>query len=129
MRKYETQNPENIYIYEIICLRSRAASFRCGSDNKNKLKGSSKTHVEIIEFEEYSICSFGGEYQKECDKYVNMLQNLLITISIFKKYAKMHYHLLMKDNVIYIIIYMKFEAYLGNNILGEQNCLPFRIIL
>ena len=56
------------WIDDIVCLRKKIYSFRCGDDSKNKLKGISKSQSRHIKIEDYYNCLFGGEYQKECDK-------------------------------------------------------------
>ena len=38
---------------EFICLRSKGYSFKCGDDNKNKLKGVSKSQTKHNNFEEF----------------------------------------------------------------------------
>ena len=45
-------------------------SFKSGNNNKNKLKGISKSQSKHNNFEEYYNSLFGGEYQKVCDKYI-----------------------------------------------------------
>ena len=44
-------------------------SLKCGNNSKNRLKGVSKSQSKHIKFEECYNCLFGGEYQKDCDKY------------------------------------------------------------
>ena len=39
-------------------------------ENKNKIKGTSKSQSKHIKFEEYKKCLDGEEYQKECDNYI-----------------------------------------------------------
>ena len=68
--KYKLETPKNIWIDEFVCLRSRMYWFKCGNDNKNKLKGISKSQSKHIKFEEFYNSLFGGEYQKECDNYI-----------------------------------------------------------
>ena len=68
--KFKIETPRNIWIDEFVCLRSKMYSFRCGDDNRNKLKGISKSQPKHIKFEEYYNCLFGGEYQKECNNYI-----------------------------------------------------------
>ena len=70
--RLKIETPKNIWIDEFVCLRSKAYSFKCTSndENKNKIKGISKSQSEHIKFEEYYNCLFGGEYQKECDNYI-----------------------------------------------------------
>ena len=69
--KFKIETPKNIWIDELICLRSKMYVFKCGNDSKNKLKGISKTQSKHIKFEEYYNCSFGGEYEKECENYIS----------------------------------------------------------
>ena len=70
--KFKIETPKNIWIDECICLRSKAFSFKCKNKNedKNKIKGISKSQSKHIKFEEYYNCLFGGEYQKECNNYI-----------------------------------------------------------
>ena len=69
--KFKIETPKNIWIDEFVCLRSKAYSFKCknNDENKNKIKGISKSQSRHIKFEEYYNCLFGGEYQKECNNY------------------------------------------------------------
>ena len=68
--KFKIETPKNIWIDEFICLRSKLYSFKCGDNNKNKLKGISKSQSKHIKFEEYYNCLFSGKYQKECNNYI-----------------------------------------------------------
>ena len=70
--KFKLEAPKNIWIDEFVCLRSKAYSFKCNdnNENKNKIKGISKSQSKHIKFEEYYNCLFGKEYQKECDNYI-----------------------------------------------------------
>ena len=70
--KFKIETPKNIWIDEFVCLRSKAYSFKCknNDENKNKIKGISKSQSKHIKFEEYYNCLFGGEYQKECNNYI-----------------------------------------------------------
>ena len=83
-------------IDEFVCLRSRMYSFKCGVDYKNKLKSISKSESKHIKVEEYYNSLFGGEYQKECDKYIIRSLNMKC---IFKKSKNPHYLYLMINNV------------------------------
>ena len=69
--KFKIKTPKNIWIDEIVCLRSKPYSFKCKEniESKNKIKGISKSQSKHIKFEEYYNCLFGGEYQKECNNY------------------------------------------------------------
>ena len=70
--KFKNECPKNIWIDEFVCLRSKAYSFKCKNEdeNKNKIKGISKSQSKHIKFEEYYNCFFGGEYQRECNNYI-----------------------------------------------------------
>ena len=70
--KFKIETPKNFWIDEFVCLGSKAYSFKCknNDENKNKMKGISKSQSKHIKFEEYYNCLFGGEYQKECDNYI-----------------------------------------------------------
>ena len=70
--KFKIETPKNIWIDEFVCLRSKAYSFKCknNDENKNKIKGISKSQSKHIKFEEYHNCLFGGEYQKGCEIYI-----------------------------------------------------------
>ena len=70
--KFKIETPKNIWIDEFVCLRSKAYSFKCknNDENKNKMKGISKSQSKHIKFEEYYNCLFGKEYQKECNNYI-----------------------------------------------------------
>ena len=65
--KIKIETPENVFIGEIVCLRSKAYSFKCKGniESKNKTKGISKSQSKHIIFGEYYNCLLGGEYQKE----------------------------------------------------------------
>ena len=70
--KFKIETPKNIWIDEFVCLRSKAYSFKCENEdeNKNKMKGISKSQSKNIKFEEYYNCLLGGEYQRECNNYI-----------------------------------------------------------
>ena len=55
------ETPKNFWIDEFICLRSKMYAFKCGDDNKNKLKGISKSQPKNINFEEYKKCLDGAK--------------------------------------------------------------------
>ena len=69
--KFKIETPKNVIIDEFVCLRSKAYSFKCknNNENKNKIKGISKSQSKHIKFEEYYNCLFSKEYQKECNNY------------------------------------------------------------
>ena len=68
IRFFKIETPKSIWIDEFVCLRSKAYSFKCkdNEEDKNKIKGISKSQSKHIKFEEYYNCLFGREYQKEC---------------------------------------------------------------
>ena len=70
--KFKIETPKNIFIDEFIVLRSKMYAFKCidKKEDKNKLKGISKSQSKNIKFEEYYNCLFGREYQYECDNYI-----------------------------------------------------------
>ena len=70
--KFKIETPKNNWIDEFVCLRSKAYSFKCKieDENKNKIKGISKSQSKHNKFEEYYNCLFGKEYQKEYDNYI-----------------------------------------------------------
>ena len=45
-------------------------SFKCGDDNKNNLRGVSKSHSKHIQFEEYKNCLDGKKYQEDGENYI-----------------------------------------------------------
>ena len=58
-----------------ICLfeiKSFKSLFKCknNDENKNKIKGISKSQSKHIKFKEYYNCLFGKEYQRECNNYI-----------------------------------------------------------
>ena len=61
--KFKIETPENIWIDEFVCLRSKAYSFKCNdnTESKNEIKGISKSQSKRIKFEEYYNCLLGGE--------------------------------------------------------------------
>ena len=85
--KFKLETPLNICIDEFVCLRSRAYSFKCknNDENKNKIKGISKSQSKHIKFEEYYNCLFGKEYQKECNIYIIRSINHKMVLQEIKK--------------------------------------------
>ena len=68
--KIKIETPRNIWIDELVCLRSNMYAFKCGDDSKNKLKSISKSQPNHIKFEEYKKGLDGEEYQRECNNYL-----------------------------------------------------------
>ena len=67
---FKVETPENIWIDQFVCLRSKMYAFKCGNDSKNKLKGVSKSQSKNIKFEEFKKCLDGEDYQRESDNYI-----------------------------------------------------------
>ena len=84
---FKIENPKSIWIDEFICLRSKAYSFRCNDDNenKNKLKGISKTQTKFINFEEYKICLDEEENINECDNFISKSINHEMVLQRIRK--------------------------------------------
>ena len=88
--KFKIETPINIWIDEFVCLRSKAYSFKCkdnDDENKNKIKGISKSQSKHIKFEEYYNCLFGKEYQKECNNYIVRSINHEMVLQEVKKFT------------------------------------------
>ena len=70
--KFKIETPAKIWLDEFVCLRSKAYSFKCNdnNENKNKIKGISKSQSKHIKLEAYKKCLDGEEYQRECDNYL-----------------------------------------------------------
>ena len=62
---FELKTPKKIWINEFFALGSKMYASKNGDDNKNKLKGHSKSYSKKIEFEEYKNCLDGEKYQEE----------------------------------------------------------------
>ena len=85
--KFKIETPKNIWIDEFVCLRSKAYSFKCNdnTENKNKIKGISKSQSKRIKFEEYYNCLFGEDYQRECNNYIIRSNNHEMILQEVKK--------------------------------------------
>ena len=85
--KFKLETPKNIWKDEFVCLRSKTYSFKCKNEdeNKNKIKGISKSQSNHINFEEYYNCLFGGEYQRECNNYIIRSINHELVLQEVKK--------------------------------------------
>ena len=70
--KFKIETPKSIWIDEFVCLRSNMYAFKCKDEieDKNKLKGISKSQSKNIKFEEYKICLDGEELENECNNYI-----------------------------------------------------------
>ena len=59
--KFKLEFPYSIWIDEFVCLRNKIYSFKCGNDNRTKLKGISESQSKHNKFEENYNCLFGAE--------------------------------------------------------------------
>ena len=84
---FKIETPKIIWIDEFVCLRSKAYSFKCkdNKEDKNKIKGISKSQSKHIKFEEYYNCLFSKEYQKECNNYIIRSIDLEMVLQEVKK--------------------------------------------
>ena len=87
--KFKIETPKNIFIDEFIALRSKMYAFKCKDreEDKNKLKGISKSQSKYIEFEEYKICLDGEELENECINYILKSSNHDMYMQGIKKTA------------------------------------------
>ena len=85
--KFKIETPKNIWIDEFVCLRSKMYAFKCKDDEeeKNKLKGISKSQSKNNKFEEYKICLDGEELENECINYILKSTNHDIYMQGIKK--------------------------------------------
>ena len=85
--KFKIETPKNVVINEFVCLRSKAYSFKCkdNDENKNKIKGISKSQSKHIKFEKNYNCLFGGEYQRECNNFILRSINHEVVLQEVKK--------------------------------------------
>ena len=97
--KFKIETPKNVFMDKFVCFRSKAYSCKCknNDENKNKIKGLSKSQSKHIKFEEYYNCLFGGQYQKECNNYIIRSINHEMVLQEVKK---PHYLYLMTNDVI-----------------------------
>ena len=70
--KFKIETPKHIFIDEFIAFRSKMYAFKCKDkvEDKNKLKGISKSQSKKFKFEEYKICLDGEELENECIHYI-----------------------------------------------------------
>ena len=112
--KFKLETPKSVWIDEFVCVSGKMYSFKCGNDNKNKLKDVFKSQSKHNKIEHYYNCLFGGEYQKECDNYnirsinhemyLQQVKNQHYLFSMIKDVTKMNlkvYHGI--DHVCYLI--------------------------
>ena len=87
--KFKIETPKNIFIDELIELRSKMYAFKCKDreEDKNKLKGISKSQSKNIKFEEYKICLDGEELENECINYILKSSNHNMYMQGIKKTA------------------------------------------
>ena len=75
--KFKIETPKNIFIDEFVALRSKMYAFKCKDkeEDKNKLKGISKSQSKNIKFEEYEKCLNGEKFENECVNYILKTSN------------------------------------------------------
>ena len=85
--KFKNECPRNFWIDEIVCLRSKAYSFKCKDniESKNKINGVSKSQSKLIEFEEYKKCLDGEENQRKFNISIFRSINYEIHLQEIKK--------------------------------------------
>ena len=69
---FKLETAKNIWIDEFVCLSSKVYSLKSKNEdeNKNKIKGVSKSQSKHNKFEEYRKRLDGKEYQRECKNYI-----------------------------------------------------------
>ena len=84
---FKIETPRNFWIDEFVCLNSKAYSFKCKDNkkDKNKIKGISKSQSKHNKFEEYYNCLIVGEYQRECNNYIIRSINHEMVLQEIKK--------------------------------------------
>ena len=72
LEKFKIETPKNVFIDEFVALRSKMYAFKCKDkeEDKNKLKGISKSQSKNIKFEEYKKCLNGEKFENECINYI-----------------------------------------------------------
>ena len=73
--KFKLETPVNIWVDEFVCLRIKMYLSKCGNDNRNKLKGVSKSQSKNIKFGEFKICLDGEENENVCSIYISKSNN------------------------------------------------------
>ena len=67
--KFKIETPQNIWLDEFVTLSSKAYSYKCNDESRNKLRAASSSQSRTIKVEEVYNCLFAGENQKECETY------------------------------------------------------------
>ena len=70
--KFKIETPKKVFRDEFVALRSKMYAFKCKDkeEDKNKLKGISKSQSKNIKFEEYKKCLNGEKFENECFNYI-----------------------------------------------------------
>ena len=84
---FKIETPINIWIDELIALRSKCYAFRYGYDSKNKLKSFPQSCSKNIKFDEYKKCLHGEEHQQESDNYIIRSLNHEMNLQLVQKSA------------------------------------------
>ena len=85
--KFKIETPKIIFIDEFVALRSKMYAFKCKDkeEDKNKLKGISKSQSKNIKFEEYAKSLNGEKFENECVNYILKSSNHNIYMQGIKK--------------------------------------------
>ena len=60
--KFKVETPKDIWIDELVCLRSKFYSFKCGYDSNNKLKSVSQSQSKILNLKKITIVYLEKKY-------------------------------------------------------------------
>ena len=82
---FEIETPENVWINELVCLRSEVYAFTCGDESKIKLKEKANIIRKILNLRKIKKCLDGEEYEKECDNYILRTLNHEMYLQEIKK--------------------------------------------
>ena len=96
--KFKIETPKKLWIDELIALRSKINSFKCGDTIKNKLKGIPKPQSKHIKIEELEKCSDREVYQRESNNFIVRSINHEMHLQEVKK--NQQYFFLMRNDVI-----------------------------
>ena len=99
--KFKKETTKEIWIDELITLKSKAHSFECGNENTNKLKGIPEIYLKNFKFEEFKKCSDREEYQSEGDNYTLKTTNHELYL---QKQKSLHYLISMIKGIFKVII-------------------------
>ena len=82
---FKIETPRNVWIHELVCLRSKMYAFESGDESKKKREGINNSYSKNITFEENKKCIDGEDYEKECHNYVLRSLNQEMYLQKIKK--------------------------------------------